>query len=109
VKQENQALENCSLDHPSRKLRVLPMKNLSRNVRTFLLLLFVTNLVGCNQNRPTLPTAGPAKVTLVEASQLELTDRDEFVGRTEVSETVEVRSTSLRLYQSQLPSRVAIS
>jgi RND family efflux transporter MFP subunit len=55
-------------------------------------LLLVALLVGCNQNRPTLPQPGPAKVTLIPAAQLELTDQDEFVGRTEASETVEVRS-----------------
>lgn len=56
------------------------------------MLLLAAMLFGCNQNRPTLPQPGPAKVTLVPVAQLELTDRDEFVGRTEASETVEVRS-----------------
>lgn len=85
-------MENCIQDPPSQKLHRLPPKSCSGYWRSLLMLLVIAMLFGCNQNRPTLPPAGPAKVTLVEAAQLELTDRDEFVGRTEASETVEVRS-----------------
>ncbi|MFO0036965.1 MAG: biotin/lipoyl-binding protein, partial [Planctomycetota bacterium] len=47
---------------------------------------------GCGPTRPSLPQPGPAKVTWLSAAERELTDFDEFVGRTEASETVEVRS-----------------
>ncbi len=47
---------------------------------------------GCQPPRPSLPQPGPVRVTWLEAAQQELTDYDEFVGRTDASETVEVRS-----------------
>ncbi|MFM7116618.1 MAG: efflux RND transporter periplasmic adaptor subunit [Planctomycetota bacterium] len=90
--QENIALENCIHDHPLQTSRMLSIGNWSKFTYALCPLLLVALLVGCNQNRPTLPQPGPAKVTLIPAAQLELTDRDEFVGRTEASETVEVRS-----------------
>jgi multidrug efflux system membrane fusion protein len=92
VTQENLALENCIPNHPLQTSRSLSTGNWSKFTQALCPLLLVALLIGCNQNRPTLPQPGPAKVTLIPAAQLELTDRDEFVGRTEASETVEVRS-----------------
>jgi RND family efflux transporter MFP subunit len=92
VTQENLALENCISDHPLQTSRSLSPGNWSKFTQALGTLLLVAMLFGCNQNRLTLPQPGPAKVTLIPAAQLELTDRDEFVGRTEASETVEVRS-----------------
>ncbi len=85
-------MENCISDHPPQTPRSLSTGNWSKFTQTLGMLLLAAMLFGCNQNRPTLPQPGPAKVTLVPVAQLELTDRDEFVGRTEASETVEVRS-----------------
>lgn len=92
VTQENLALQNCIPDHPLQTSGSLSTGNWSKFTQALCPLLLVAIICGCNQNRPTLPQPGPAKVTLIPAAQLELTDRDEFVGRTEASETVEVRS-----------------
>lgn len=64
-------------------------KSLGPQVWLMVLLVLAS---GCGPTRPTLPPAGPAKVTWLAATQRELTEYDEFVGRTEASETVEVRS-----------------
>jgi RND family efflux transporter MFP subunit len=53
------------------------------------LLLFV---VGCSKVQSKSASAPPAKVTVTTALEQEITDFDDFVGRTEASETVEVRS-----------------
>lgn len=85
-------MENFIPDHPPQTTLSLLAGNWNKITQPLCSLMLVALLVGCNQNRPTLPQPGPAKVTVVEAAQLELMDRDEFVGRTEASETVEVRS-----------------
>jgi multidrug efflux system membrane fusion protein len=85
-------LEHCIPDHPIQTSHSLSTRSWSKFSLALCPLLLTALLVGCNQNRPTLPQPGPAKVTLIPAAQLELTDQDEFVGRTEASETVEVRS-----------------
>ncbi len=51
--------------------------------------LFVT---GCTKGKSKSASAPPAKVTITTALEQEITDFDDFVGRTEASETVEVRS-----------------
>ena len=53
------------------------------------LLLFV---MGCSEVESKSASAPPAKVTVTTALEQEITDFDDFVGRTEASETVEVRS-----------------
>ncbi|MEI7461561.1 MAG: efflux RND transporter periplasmic adaptor subunit [Pirellula sp.] len=53
------------------------------------LLLFV---LGCSKVQSKSASAPPAKVTVTTALEQEITDFDDFVGRTEASETVEVRS-----------------
>lgn len=85
-------MEHRIPDHPIQTSHSLSTRSWSKFSLALCPLLLVALLIGCNQNRPTLPQPGPAKVTLIPAAQLELTDQDEFVGRTEASETVEVRS-----------------
>ena len=53
------------------------------------LLLFV---MGCSEGKSKSASVPPAKVTVTSALEQEITDFDDFVGRTEASETVEVRS-----------------
>jgi len=53
------------------------------------LLLFV---IGCSAAKPKSASAPPAKVTVTTVLEQDITDFDDFVGRTEASETVEVRS-----------------
>ena len=49
-------------------------------------------VLGCSTNKPVAQEATLAKVTVATAIEQEITDFDDFVGRTEASETVEVRS-----------------
>ncbi len=48
--------------------------------------------LGCSTNKPVAPEARPLKVTVATAIEQEIIDFDDFVGRTEAFETVEVRS-----------------
>jgi len=55
-------------------------------------LLLVILLSGCVARPPATTERPPAKVVTVTVSSKEITDYDEYVGRTEPSETVEVRA-----------------
>jgi len=47
---------------------------------------------GCNKSTPSKPTAPPMKISTVLSVSQQITDHDEFVGRTSAVETVEVRA-----------------
>ncbi|MFO1063522.1 MAG: efflux RND transporter periplasmic adaptor subunit [Pirellulales bacterium] len=52
----------------------------------------ISATLGCSGPQATLPQAGPPKVAVVAAGSQKTIDYDEFIGRTEAVETVEVRS-----------------
>ncbi|WP_186775384.1 efflux RND transporter periplasmic adaptor subunit [Rubripirellula tenax] len=55
--------------------------------------LMLTLILGCGENRSSVAVAKkPPKVIVAPASAIPMTDYDEFVGRTEACEFVEVRS-----------------
>ena len=56
------------------------------------LVVVASMVLGCSANKPVARGAPLAKVTVATAIEQEITDFDDFVGRTEASETVEVRS-----------------
>lgn len=64
--------------------------------RALLITLLITRLAGCRPSAPASPAAGGAvaapHVTFVAAPEKEIQQYDDYVGRTEASETVEVRS-----------------
>src|SRR5215471_1191441 len=59
-----------------------------------LLLAFVllSAVVGCNQDQATIAEQPVPKVTTTEVVKQETTDYDEYTGKTEASEAVEVRA-----------------
>jgi multidrug efflux system membrane fusion protein len=56
------------------------------------ILFAFTTVAGCSTNSPNAPPPPPVKVTVATAVEQEIIDYDHFLGRTEASETVEVRS-----------------
>lgn len=62
--------------------------------------LLLVGSMGCGGKRPLPTPPGPPQVTFVEAKAVETVDYDEYLGRSEPSETVEVRSRVYGYLQS---------
>jgi multidrug efflux pump subunit AcrA (membrane-fusion protein) len=56
------------------------------------LLLLVGGLIGCAMSNPQGRPAGPPTVTVTTPLQQEVTDDEEFTGRTDAVESVQVRA-----------------
>ncbi len=62
------------------------------SIASLLLIALLIFVIGCSTAKPKSASAPPAKVTVTTVLEQDITDFDDFVGRTEASETVEVRS-----------------
>ena len=56
------------------------------------LVIVASMVLGCSTSKPNTPQAPLAKVTVATAIEQKIIDYEDFVGRTEASETAEVRS-----------------